>query len=129
MWGWGFGAPIFLRYAASTLLSGYSARAGKKSSAYPQQLLSRPTTAAKMRIEGSRFTVRVDQCRRYRLARRLAAPQHELEHRVEALALLHRRFGDRLGLLEAETLAPATIEHRRMAEDYQARSRPHLEMA
>ena len=60
--------------------------------------------------------MRVDERGGDRLAWRLAAPQHELEHRVEALALLNRRFGDRFGLLEAEAFAAARIEDGRMAE-------------
>jgi hypothetical protein len=62
-------------------------------------------------------------------ARRFAAPQHELEHGVEALALLDRGLGDGFGLLKAQPLVLARIENGRMAKDDQAGARPHFEMA
>jgi hypothetical protein len=52
-----------------------------------------------------------------------------LENRVEALALLHRGLGDRFGLLEAEALALARVEDRRMAKDDEPGTRPHFEVA
>ncbi len=45
----------------------------------------------------SGLALRLDQRGGQRLARGLAAPQDELEHRVEALALLDRRFDQQLG--------------------------------
>src|SRR6266567_493024 len=71
--------------------------------------------------------VGIDQRRGDRFARRLAAPQHELEHGIEALALLDRGLGDGFRLFETEPLA--RVEDRRMAKDDQSRARPHLEMA
>src|SRR6185369_7869020 len=52
----------------------------------------------------------------------------ELEHRVEPLALLDRRLGNRLRLLQAQPLVLARVEDRRMAEEHEPRARPHLEM-
>src|SRR5947209_640990 len=73
--------------------------------------------------------MRVDERRGDGLARRLAAPQHELEHGVEPFALLNGGLGDRLRLLDAEALPFAGVEDRRMAEDDQPGARPHFKMA
>src|SRR5689334_18363743 len=75
------------------------------------------------------FSVRIDKGRGDRFARRFSAPKDELKDGVEALALLDRRFRDGFGLLQAQSLILARVEDGRMAEDDEARSRPHLEMA
>src|SRR5215212_883113 len=91
---------------------------------------SRQTTSV---TEASRsrscFPVRIDQCRGNRFARRFAAPQHELEDGIEALALLDGGLRDRLGLLEAEAFALTRVEDGRMPEHHQARSPPHFKVA
>ena len=61
--------------------------------------------------------MRIDEGGGDGFAWRLAAPQDELEHWVEALAFLHRRFNDRLGLLEAKAIAVSRVEDGGMTED------------
>src|SRR4249919_1728023 len=107
-----------------------SAPPARQPSTIAPAILPQPTSQAgvgKAGVMTSGFSGGVDQCRGNGLGRRLAAPQHELEHGVEALAFLDRCLADRLGLLEAHRLALAY--HCRMTEDDQARSRPKFEMA
>ena len=69
-------------------------------------------------VRCSCFPVRIDQGRGDGFAGRLAAPQDELEHGIEALALLDCRLGDCFGLLEAEAV---TVEDCRVAEHHEPR--------
>src|ERR1700741_1844060 len=107
-----------------------SAPAARQPSTIAPAILPQPTSqagAGKTAVMASGFSGRIDQSRGDGLARRLAAPQHELEQGVEALAFLDRRLAARLGLLEAHRFALA--DQRGVAEHDQARSRPELEMA
>src|SRR5207244_11493469 len=72
----------------------------------------------------------LDQRRGDGLLGRLVGPEHELEDRVEALALLDRRLDQGLGLLQAQrtALVPG-FEQGGVAEEDEARGRPELEMA
>src|SRR5579884_3122440 len=90
-----------------------------------RRTMSAPVVSAR----SSCFAVRIDQGRGDRFARRLPAPQHELEDRIEALALLDRSLRNRLRLLEAQALIPTRVEDRRMAEQHESGTGPHLEMA
>src|SRR5688500_14630642 len=92
-------------------------------------ILPHPTSHAgpgKAGVMASSLAGGVDQRRGDRLARLLAAPQDELEHRVKALAFFHRRFGNGLGLLERQPVALA--EQGGVAEHDQARARPQFEV-
>src|SRR5438067_13662280 len=64
-----------------------------------------------MPCSGSGLADRVDHRRRHRLLRRLAAPDHELEGRVEALAFGQRDINEVLDLLGAGG-ADAAQQHR-----------------
>src|SRR5689334_8745041 len=76
------------------------------------------------------FAVGVDQRGGNGLARRLPAPQDELEDGIEALALLDRGFRNGFRLLEGQPVALANrVEDGRVAEHHEAGARPHLEMA
>src|SRR5215471_13590331 len=55
----------------------------------------------------SGFADRVDHRRRHRFVGRLAAPHHQLERRVEALAFGHCDVDDILNLLAAQRRQPA----------------------
>jgi len=56
-------------------------------------------------------------------------PKDELENGIEALALFHRGLDDGFRLIERQPVILARVEDRRVAENDQARPRPHLEMA
>ncbi len=58
--------------------------------------------------------------------RRFAAPQHELEHGVEAVELVHRDLDDRFRLIERQ--AGITAKQEGMAEQQSATLTPQLEM-
>src|SRR5205085_1460300 len=73
--------------------------------------------------------MRIDQRCGDGFARRFPAPQHELEHRIEAFALFDGGFGDGFRLFQAQPLILTCVEDGRVAEHDKARSRPHFEMA
>src|SRR3569833_1053020 len=104
-------------------------RASRRRALRPYSRSRRTTSAPEASVRWSCFAVRIDQSCGNRLARRLAAPQHELEHGVEALALLDRGFGDRFGLLQAQALVAARVEDGRVPEQHEPRPGPHLEVA
>src|SRR3546814_14958454 len=63
---------------------------------------------------------------------RLAAPEHELEHGIIALAAVYRCLDDSLRMIERElplALVILAFQHRSVAEKDQPVRRPHLEMA
>src|SRR6185503_6088776 len=72
----------------------------------------------------------LDQRRGDRFLRGLVRPEHELEDRIEALALLDRGLDQGLGLLQAQRAALlAALEQGGVAEEDEAGGRPELEMA
>src|SRR3546814_6926504 len=83
----------------------------------------------KLRTNGrwvsSGLAARLDQRRSERLGRRLAAPQHELEHRIKAFAFVDRAFDQRLGQVEREPRIGADEDRKstRLNSSHQCASR------
>src|SRR3546814_15050362 len=75
----------------------------------------------------SGFGARFDEAGGNRLGRGLAAPEDELEHRVETLAFVYGGFDQYLRLVERQRAARA--QQRAVAEQHDAAGRPEFEMA